>query len=108
MYHPGEMNERVQIIRETRTSDGAGGQTLSLTTLASVWAHVRPRSGREMERFDRVNASAMYLFVIRYRTDVEESDRILWKGEYYNIRYIAQGTGRALYLEIDAERGVAQ
>jgi SPP1 family predicted phage head-tail adaptor len=108
MYHPGEMNERVQIIRETRTSDGAGGQTLSLTTLASVWAHVRPRSGREMERFDRVNASAMYLFVIRYRTDVEESDRILWKGEFYNIRYIAQGTGRALYLEIDAERGVAQ
>jgi len=108
MYHPGEMNERIQIIRETRTSDGAGGQTLSLTTLASVWAHVRPRSGREMERFDRVNASAMYLFVIRYRTDVEESDRILWKGEYYNIRYIAQGTGRALYLEIDAERGVAQ
>jgi head-tail adaptor len=61
-----------------------------------------------MERFDRVNASAMYLFVIRYRTDVEESDRILWKGEFYNIRYIAQGTGRALYLEIDAERGVAQ
>ena len=108
MYHPGEMNERVQIIRETRTSDGAGGQTLSLTTLASVWAHVRPRSGREMERFDRVNASAMYLFVIRYRTDVEESDRILWKGEFYNIRYIAQGTGRALYFEIDAERGVAQ
>jgi SPP1 family predicted phage head-tail adaptor len=108
MYHPGEMNERVQIIRETRTSDGAGGQTLSLTTLASVWAHVRPRSGREMERFDRVNASAMYLFVIRYRTDVEESDRIMWKGEFYNIRYIAQGTGRALYLEIDAERGVAQ
>ena len=108
MYHPGEMNERIQIIRETRTSDGAGGQTLSLTTLASVWAHVRPRSGREMERFDRVNASAMYLFVIRYRTDVEESDRVLWKGEYYNIRYIAQGTGRALYLEIDAERGVAQ
>jgi SPP1 family predicted phage head-tail adaptor len=108
MYHPGEMNERIQIIRETRASDGAGGQTLSLTTLASVWAHVRPRSGREMERFDRVNASAMYLFVIRYRTDVEESDRILWKGEYYNIRYIAQGTGRALYLEIDAERGVAQ
>lgn len=108
MYHPGEMNERIQIIRETRASDGAGGQTLTLSTLASVWAHVRPRSGREMERFDRINASAMYLFVIRYRTDVEESDRILWKGEFYNVRYIAQGTGRNLYLEIDAERGVAQ
>lgn len=108
MYRPGEMNERISIVRESRTSDGAGGQTLTLTTLATVWAHVRPRSGREMERFDRINASGMYLFVIRYRTDVEESDRILWKGEYYNIRFIAQGSGRTMYLELDAERGVAQ
>jgi SPP1 family predicted phage head-tail adaptor len=108
MFAPGEMNERIGIVRETRTPDGAGGQTLTLSTIANLWAHVRPRSGREMERFDRLNASGLYLFVIRYRTDLEESDRIFWRGEFYNIRFISQGSGRNLYLEIDAERGVAQ
>ena len=108
MFHPGELNEKITIFRETRTDDGAGGQTIVLNNVCMVWAHVRPRSGKEMERFDRVNASATYLFVIRYRDGILESDRILWKGAYYNIRFISQGTARNLYMEIDAERGIAQ
>lgn len=107
-WMPGELDQKITIQRESLTSDGMGGSTVSVSTLASVWAKVIARSGREREYADRVNAEGAYTFVIRWRGDVLESDRITWRGEDYNIRAIAQVGGRKLYLEIDAERGVAQ
>lgn len=107
-WQPGELDQRVTIVRETLASDGQGGSTLSLSTVATVWAKVIARSGHERMYDDRLNAEAGYTFVIRWRSDVREDDRLSWRGQDYNIRAIAQDGGRKLYLEIDAERGVAQ
>ena len=109
MYRVGELDKQITIKRETRTSDGMGGDTVTLTTVASdLWAHVRPRSGKEIGVHDRVEAPAMYLFVVRYRDDLLDSDQITWDGDIYNIRAILSSGGRKLFLEIDAERGVTQ
>lgn len=108
-YRVGELDELITIKRETRTDDGGGGASVTLTTVVSdLWAHVRPRSGKEMGNNDRVQDSAMYLFVVRYREDLKESDRIEWEGETYNIRSLLTRGNRSMYLEIDAERGVPQ
>lgn len=107
-WQPGELDQRVIIVRETQVGDGQGGHTVTTATVATVWAKVVAKSGREREHSDRLNAESMYLFVIRWRSDVREADRLLWRGQEYNIRAIAQDGGRKLYLEIDAERGVAQ
>ena len=107
-YRAGELDQRITIKRETLTTDNMGGSTTTDTDVASVWAHVRPRSGRELGIHDKVEAPAMYLFVIRYRSDLLENDRIVWDGQEYNIRVIRSKGGRKLYLEIDAERGVTQ
>jgi len=108
-FRVGELDKLIAIQRETLTPDGRGGQTVSLTNVVTdLFAHVRPRSGREGERYDRINAEAAYLFVIRYRDDLKESDRILWDGVQYNIQAILTRGGRSMYLEIDATRGVAQ
>jgi len=48
------------------------------------------------------------VFVIRNRSDLLESMRIVWDDIPYNIRSINQSKKRAMYLEIEAERGVAQ
>lgn len=106
-WQPGELDQRIVIQRETLADDGMGGQTVSLSTLATVWAKVMARSGREREYQDRLNAESAYTFVIRWRSDIRESDRIVWDGVTYNIRAIAQDGGRKLYLELDCERGAA-
>ncbi len=107
-FRIGEMDQRVTLQREVLTPDGMGGNTLALTTIATVWALVRPRGGKEIEYTERLNGQAAYMFVIRQRDDIQENDRINWQGVDYNIRMISRLGGRNLYLEIDAERGVAQ
>jgi SPP1 family predicted phage head-tail adaptor len=105
-YTARELDQRVTIQRETREDDGQGGAVLSWKDIATVWAHVRPMSGRERERAGAVNAEARYLIVIRYRNDIDESDVVVWNGKRFNIRF-AKERARVPFLELEAERGVA-
>lgn len=110
MARVGELDQRIKIRREAEVSDGLGGQTLTVSTLAEVWAHVRPATGSERAIFERLDAQATYVFTIRNRPDItiEHNDRIEWDGVDYNIRFPAYPGKREMYFEITAERGVAQ
>ena len=107
-FRPGELDQRIKFYRAVRTDDGMGGATETLELIYTRWALVRPMSGSESKNFDKLNAEAMYLFAVRYPLDILDSDRILWDGDYYNIRARKKPTGRELYMQIEAERGVAQ
>jgi SPP1 family predicted phage head-tail adaptor len=109
MYRAGELDKLITIQRETKTADGMGGNVAVLTNVATnLWAHVRPMTGSERGIYDAVEASAMYLFVIRTRDDIVASDRIVWEGYDFNIRAIKGRGARPMYLEIEAQRGVPQ
>lgn len=107
-FKSGELDQVILIQREVLASDGMGGQTVSLTNVAvDLPAKARALTGKEFARYDQLNASAMTVFVIRYRDDLREDDRITWNGEAYNIRYIPPISARELYRTIEAEKGVA-
>ena len=106
----GQLDERITLQSATRTADGAGGFTVSWANLPSVptvWASIKPVRGSEGNAEDRVNARSTALFTIRNRSDLDESVRIVWRGEVWNIREIRRTGPRPLYLVILAERGVA-
>lgn len=106
--NPGELDQLIDIKREVSTPDGMGGEEITLTDVVTgLWAKVRALSGKELERHDQLNSTAMCAFIIRYRGDLKHTDRIVWNGSTYNIRYIPPATGRAMYLIIEAERGVS-
>lgn len=108
-YRSGELDQLIDIIRNDETEDGVGGVDITPVILVDdLYAHVRPISGSEVNRFDKLNAIMTNLFVVRYRDDILETDLILWEGDQYNIRSIPKKGIRAQYLEIYAERGVAQ
>lgn len=110
MIGAGDLDQRVTFQRRAETADGIGGTTQAWANLAivpTVWAKVTPRLGRESMQEGRMNASLMATFTVRYRSDVTELDRILWRGEAWNIRRIMRKSQRELMLDIDAERGVA-
>lgn len=105
-YSAGELDQRVKFLRETKTDDDMGGSLVTWPEIAEVWAKVRPMSGAEREHSDRLNAEANYLIVIRYRSDITESDVAEWKGVRFNIRF-SKDRPRSTFLEIEAQRGVA-
>ena len=110
-YRTGELDQRITFQERQSVPDGMGGSAdtwVNLTSIPTVWAHVRAKGGREVTQYDRVNAEASYLFVIRNRSDILESYRILWDGEPFNIITTKKPKGRSFYMEIDGERGVPQ
>ena len=108
-YRLGELDQRIDIKREILVDDGLGGQDVRLENIATcISAHSRNLSGKEAERYDKLNATSLNMFVVRYRDDLREDDRIKWGDVQYNIRHIPSNGARQLYTEILAERGVAQ
>lgn len=110
-YRVGELDQRITFQERQSVSDGIGGSVdtwVDIASLSSVWAQVRPKSGREVTEYDRVNAETSYTFIIRNRSDLLERYRIVWDGEPFNILAIPKPKSRALYLSIDAQRGVPQ
>ena len=111
MTTAGHMDQRITLQRKVLTPDGAGGTAMSWVDYASnarPWAHVQAKAGRESMTEGRMAAQFTVLFIIYNRSDVTETDRILWNGEAYNIRGIRREGGRDLRLVIEAERGVQQ
>ncbi len=103
----GELDQRVQLQKQVRVPDAGGGNAHEWETQATVWAHVRPQSGSEREHSDRLNAEGGHRVAIRYRSDVNESWRIVWNGRAMNIRFAQDSGGRSLYLVMECEAGVA-
>jgi SPP1 family predicted phage head-tail adaptor len=82
MSRIGELNDKVDIKREKRTSDGMGGWTVTDQTVATVWAGVRVPASR-----DGILAGAdaeTRTHVVRVRQSsttmtVQINDVVLWR-----------------------------
>lgn len=107
----GELDQRITFQAVTKTPDGGGGTTEAWADIATdptVWADPQPLYGKEGVEDGARNATGAWLFKIRNRQDVDETHRIMWNGEPYNISRIMRRGSRELYLTIEAVRGVAQ
>jgi SPP1 family predicted phage head-tail adaptor len=104
--HVGEMTEQIELHSVTSTLDGMGGSTRAWAKYADEWAHIRPLTGVEREGAMRTEGTSKYLVVIRNRTDVKDTDKIVWGSRELNIRFPRARGPRDLYLEIEAEVGV--
>lgn len=107
MAGAGSLDQRVTIERVSDTPDGGGGLVRGWVSIATVWAGVASRAVGEREVEGRQTAVFVAMFTIRNRSDIRETDRLVWGGETYNIRGIHREGARPRYLRVDAERGVA-
>lgn len=106
----GKLDQRITLQRQIETPDGGGGVVRmwgNVANNACPWANVKAKAGREGLDEGRTNATFIVVFTIYNRTDLSEKDRIVWNGENYNIRGILRTGDRKLFLQVEAERGVA-
>lgn len=105
---PSDLKHKIEILRLVEAPDSLGGFTTSWVSVKSKWAKVKPMSGRELIHADKIDATAASTFVVRFDSDILESDKILFKSREYNIRSIVNVEEDDRFLSILGERGVAQ
>ena len=105
--HAGELSQRIDIYERKETKGQAGGLIRAWKKKVSVWGKIRPLTARERIASDRVEGVSGYHVLIRTRTDVDETDSLVWRDRRHNIRSIKERAPRSLYMEVETEVGVA-
>lgn len=98
----GKLDEQIILQSLTETNDG-GSLSQSYATVATVWAEVISRKGREAFESARVNALDVIRVRIRYRSDVDNKDRFQWEGQSYNIVNVDRSMRRDGYMWLSGE-----
>lgn len=106
----GRLRDRITFQRLTEGDDGYGNVVTGWTDHLTVWANVRETPGKEIVAAGRVEASRTATIRVRASSQsrgVTAADRIIARGQIWNIRSVAAvGDGREL-IEFLCEAGVA-
>lgn len=87
----GELRHRVTLQQKQDTQDPVTGEIVTAwADVADLWAHVRPKSAKQLMEAQALQSRATVDIKIRYRTGIDHSMRIVHRGMYYNIEGIVQ------------------
>lgn len=76
----GQLDQRITLQSPVLTKDAAGQRVQTWADVAVVWAQARPARGREFTAGDALQHAASVVFTIRWRSDVQGTWRVLWRG----------------------------
>ena len=85
----GALRHRVTIEEPVRTADEAGGADITWQAVASVWAEIQPKTGREVFESDQLGGRVTHDVRMRYRAGITPKMRILHAGRLFDIRFAA-------------------
>lgn len=85
----GKLNRRIVIQSRDTGEDAAGQPVQTWTTLATVWADILGATGMGFIKssVEGVEVNA-YSFRIRYRTDVDAADRVVFGSQNYDVKSV--------------------
>ncbi len=84
-----QLAHRITLQHVVNTQDpNTGDITTTWETFAQPFARIDPLAGREFFAAQAVQAESTVKFTLRYRDDVKPSDRIVWKGDEYDIKAV--------------------
>ena len=106
-YSAGLLDQVVTLQQRAAGTGGRGQDNGAWQTVADVWARVEPMRGREYQAAAQLQAEMDTRITIRYRADVTELWRVLWRGVPYDIVSPPIDPGaRAETLELMCTTGV--
>jgi SPP1 family predicted phage head-tail adaptor len=95
----GDMRHRVILQQIVRTSDGGGGASESWSTVAELWAAIRPISGDERVVADAISGQLTHEVWVRHRAGVTPAMRFLFGSHILDIRAVIDAEGRGHRLK---------
>lgn len=89
----GDMRHRVVLQQVARTPDGGGGAAETWSTVAELWAAIRPISGDERVAADALAGQLTHEVWVRHRTAVTPAMRFLVGTRILDIRAVIDAEG---------------
>ncbi len=88
MKQAGLLNRRIMLECQVRTPDVAGGANPEWKPTARIWAHIRPLSGRERLKHEKVRSRITHEVTLRYRKGLSPSMRFNDGGQIFAIHTV--------------------
>ena len=85
----GKLSDRITFQRATETNVSGVVSTDEWKDFASCWAWVMSKSGSSTDQADQLTYTHLYTIATRRRTDIKETDRILYMGKILYIDSIS-------------------
>ena len=100
-----QLDRIITIQQQMTTRDSFGSEIITWVDLDEVWASFRPQTATERFRNESniVQATTTAAFRIRYRSDLDETMRIVHDGHEWDIQGIIE-VGRRDKLDLIATR----
>lgn len=98
----GDLRHRITLQKCISIIDDEGFATQEWQDVATVWASVENLYGREYWQAAAIQAENTVKFTIRYRLDVDQTIRIVFRGQVYEITAIDNIKYRNEFIEIKA------
>ncbi|MGQ0671674.1 MAG: phage head closure protein [Hyphomicrobium sp.] len=94
----GQLDQRLTLESAARVPDGAGGATVTWSTVAEVWAAVRPTGGSETIDSEGLKARITHEVWLRHRDGVHPAMRFQLGTRTLDIRAVLDAVQRRRYL----------
>lgn len=104
----GQLDRRVTIQKRLITQSELGDNVVTFETVATVWAKLLSRKGREFYSGGAVIGADDTTWQFRYQESIKDIDqtwRLIVNDEYYDITSIDDTNGRKYLLTVNAKRG---
>lgn len=97
----GELDRQITFIANTPTRGTSNEDVPNWAELATnVFARVKNYAGKELVVKDQLTFIQQTEFIIIYRTDINETNRIVFGGRVYEITSILETDQRGMYTRI--------
>ena len=104
VFNAGEFNKRIEIVRETITTDAQGFKHIEPVVILSPYAKVKTTKGFTLIANGSDFEKATTNFTIRYPvTTITRDDVILFNGKRFTIQYLNNVDEANVILEIQAK-----
>lgn len=111
IFDPDSLTHRIDIQRKVVAQNPTTGEmTTSWQSISAkrIAAAVEPLSARELIAAQAVQSQVVARVVIRWRSDLEASMRIVYRGQYYDIAGVLPDKDSGLeYITLPVSQGVS-
>lgn len=105
LYQAGNIKHRVIIQKSEKARDGFGAVKENWIDFKSLWAEVYDRSGIQVFATNQIKNEKSTRVRIRFRDDIDESMRVIFRGKPYDIQSVLDVSGDRKFLELMCAEG---